>query len=116
MLLSELQDITNDKDIIEIVNEQEFERFSRTTSKIDVPCCVYAVSERYMNTIPECASMIITSKEIANSIADNNRGICISDNPKATYFKFFIAASEMMKQTMGDTEIGQNCVDRKSVG
>lgn len=110
MLLSELQNITNDKDIIEIVNEQEFERFSRTTSEIDVPCCVYIVSERYMNTIPECASMIITSKEIANGIKDNNRGICISNNPKATYFKFFVSASEMMKQTMDDTEIGQNCV------
>lgn len=110
MLLSDLQNITKDKDVVEIVNEHEFERFSRTTSKIDVPCCIYAVSERYVNTIPECATMIITTKEIANSISDDRRGVCISNNPKATYFRFFVSASERMKQIMGDTEIGQNCV------
>lgn len=109
MLLSELQSITKDKEVVEIVNEHAFERFSRTTSKIDVPCCVYIASEKYRNTIPDCASMIITSNEIANNLVNDNRGICISNNPKATYFRYFISASEMIKKIAGTTKIGQNC-------
>lgn len=110
MLLSDILKLKSDCDVISIRNEKEFERFSRTTSVVNVSCCVYIASERYIYTIPECARMVITTEEIANKIENEKYGLCISKNPKATYFRLFVSASEIIKSKYIETTIGKNCV------
>lgn len=114
MLISDLIKKTNNSGVVEIIREQEFERFSRTTSAIDITCCVYIASEKYIPTIPECATMVITNATIAEMISDQKYGVCISADPKATYFRLFISASESIKASMPDTKIGENCIIGKN--
>lgn len=109
MLLSDIQKIANDKDIVEIQDEKEFQRFSRTTSSSDVPVCVFVGAERYIKTIPSNAMMVITNNEIAEIIKSNSYGICVSNNPKSTYFRLFIASAEISEPEKSKTVVGENC-------
>lgn len=107
MLLSEILKSYPDSDVISISNEKEFERFSRTTSVTDVPVCVFVGSEHYVSTIPENATMVITTEELAGKI-DNKFGVCISKNPKSTYFRFFSNAYNCTSQKQMETIIDEN--------
>ena len=114
MLISDLVKNTSNSGVVEIICEQEFERFSRTTSANNKPCCVYIASEKYIPTIPECAKMVITTGSIAEKLSHNHFGICISSDPKATYFRLFVASSESIKASMPETVIGDNCIIGKN--
>lgn len=107
MLLSEILKSYPDNDVISIINEKEFERFSRTTSVTDVPVCVFVGSEHYISTIPDNATMVITTQELSVKL-DNKFGVCISKNPKSTYFRFFSNAYNRIPQPQTKTIIGEN--------
>lgn len=108
MLLSELLNIKPDEDVVEIKNEQPFDRFARTTSVTKGPICVYVASRNFLSTIPDNAAMVITNQEIAESIANDNFGICVSKDPKATYFRLFNVSAELMKKEERPSTIGEN--------
>lgn len=107
MLLSEILKSYPDNDVISIINEKEFKRFSRTTSVTDVPVCVFVGSEHYISTIPDNATMVITTQELSVKL-DNKFGVCISKNPKSTYFRFFSNAYNRIPQPQTKTIIGEN--------
>ena len=107
MLLSEILKSYPDSDVISIMNEKEFERFSRTTSITEVPVCVFVGSEHYISTIPENATMVITTEDLSLKL-DNKFGVCISKSPKSTYFRFFSNAYNCMPQTQMKTIIDEN--------
>lgn len=109
MLISEIQKIAKDCDIVDIINEKSFQRFSRTTSVSDLPVCVFVGSESYIKTIPNNSTMVITNAKIAKVLELSQYGLCISNNPKATFFRLFTAASETGKKENKDTTIGKNC-------
>lgn len=109
MLISIMQQIAQDKDIITIRNEKSFDRFSRTTSISDVPVCVFVGSEKYIKTIPDNATMVITTASIADMIENDSFGVCVSNDPKATYFRLFQIAAEMNTDIKEKTVIGSNC-------
>jgi UDP-3-O-[3-hydroxymyristoyl] glucosamine N-acyltransferase LpxD len=115
MLISDIQKVACDEDIFEIRDEKEFDRFSRTTSFSNVPVCVYIGSERYIRTIPDNATMVITSKEIAEKIENDSYGLCISNDPKASYFRLFKAAAQVDTLEKNSTVIGDNCQIGKNV-
>lgn len=107
MLLSQILKDYPDSNVISITNEKEFERFSRTTSVTHVPVCVFVGSEHFISTIPENTTMVITTEELSMKL-DNRFGICISKNPKETYFRFFSNAYNCTPKTQNKTVIGEN--------
>ena len=108
MLLSKIFENQADTGVIKIVNEQEFDRFARTTSVSSGKVCVFLAKEFYIRTIPTNASMIITTEEIAEQLDGDVYGICISTDPKATFFKAFIRSNSPSRQDSFLTEIGEN--------
>ena len=68
MYLSELLKYSPDKDVSAVLNEKEFDRFSRTTSESEGRLCIYVASLQYIKTIPDHTTMIITTEEIAKKI------------------------------------------------
>lgn len=108
MRISELLKTSPDSDVLRIVGEREFDRFARTTSISEGNVCVFVASEQYIKTIPSNASMIITTESIADRISDENYGICISNNPKATYFRAFVSAISDNKKNQFPTIFGKN--------
>ena len=110
MLLSELLNLRPDEDVVKIVNEHAFDRFARTTSTTQGPICVYVASKSYLSTVPDNAVMVITSPEINANIEDADFGICISKDPKATYFRLFNISAELEKKEERPSTIGENTV------
>lgn len=109
MYLSALLEKTQDSNVIEIINEQAFDRFSRTTSVNEGKLCVFIASEKYLNTIPSNATMIITKPEIREKIEKVDVGICVSRNPKVTFFRLFSVAAKLNGINEHATIIGENC-------
>lgn len=107
MLLSEILKKYPDSDVTSITNEKEFERFARTTSVTKEPVCVFVGSERFISTIPDNATMVITTEELSEKI-DSKFGVCVSKNPKATYFRFFSNAYNCTSQAQNQTIIGKD--------
>lgn len=107
MLLSEIQAEIQDSNVVEIRNEKPFTRFSRTTSKHDETVCVWVGAKQFIPTIPKNATMVITTSEIADEIENPGFGICVSQSPKTSYFRFFSASCKSDEKKK--TEIGDNC-------
>ena len=109
MYLSELLKYSPDKDVSDILNEKEFDRFSRTTSDSEGRLCIYVASLQYIKTIPDNTTMIITTEEIAKKTNLDHAGLCISASPKATFFRAFVSAAERSQSEKNPTVIGENC-------
>lgn len=107
MLLSEILKKYPDSDVVSITNEKEFDGFARTTSVTEISVCVFVVNEHYISTIPNNATMVITTEELSVKL-DNKFGVCISKNPKSTYFRFFSNAYNRIPQPQTKTIIGEN--------
>lgn len=107
MLLSEILKKYPDSDVVSITNEKEFDGFARTTSVTEISVCVFVVNEHYISTIPNNATMVITTEELSVKL-DNKFGVCISKNPKSTYFRFFSNAYNRIPQPQMKTIIGEN--------
>ncbi len=109
MLLSEIFKQQPDENIVRIINERSFDRFSRTTSISEGNLCVYVSNEHFLNTVPINATMIITNEELASKIADGNRGICISKSPKVSFFRCLNASITFNNSDLKQTIIGKGC-------
>ena len=109
MLLSEILALNPDENDIKILNEKPFDRFSRTTSQSEGAVCVFVASHQYIKTVPKNAVMIITTEAIAKEINGDNRGLCITRDPKATYFRAFTFAAAKEGNKDKKTVIGENC-------
>lgn len=115
MLLSEMQLMCHDSDVVKIINEKQFDRFSRITSTTNEKACVYIVSEQYIPMIPDNVTMVITTTDIADKLKADCYGICISNNPKATYFRFFSKVTSFLEKKEIFTSIGEGCIISKHV-
>ena len=115
MLLSEIIRQNPDEDVISFLDEKSFDRFSRTTSVTEGNVCVFVGSKQYIKTIPTNTTMVITTEEIAHELASKEYGLCITKNPKATFFRAFIAAASTITEDRIKTTIGINCDIGKTV-
>jgi acetyltransferase-like isoleucine patch superfamily enzyme len=105
--------ITNCNDnfgILDIISENEFRSLGLSNSDLDFNFCTFIDDVKLINNISINASMIITTTEIGKSL--NGLGICISENPRISFFKLhnYLADTKeyMHEETLGK-EIGENC-------
>ena len=107
MLLSEIIEKLNKDFHARLINEKSFDRFARTTSKVEGTCCVFIAQSDFVSTIPSNATMVITTPKIAEELQDYDFGLCISSNPKALFFEAFCDSSLSLKKYDKKTYISE---------
>lgn len=100
----------NDFGISQIVAEKEFNTLALAVADINMEFCTFLEDQKYLDNLSSKATMVITNQETAGFITD--RGICISDNPRISYFSLhnYLTKKEcyLIRPTF-DTIIGDNC-------
>ncbi|MEE0772734.1 MAG: DapH/DapD/GlmU-related protein [Anaerovoracaceae bacterium] len=111
MRISELMEKYKIVDSYKIDNEKNFDTLGLTESIIDVPYCTFIDDEKYSDNLSEYITMVLTTEELAEKVLGINRGVCIVDNPRNTFFKLHNAlgkSNDYMRESF-DTVIGRNC-------
>ncbi len=111
MKISEIVSSNNtDLGIYDVVNDVEFNWLALANADIDVSFCTFIDNAKFVNNISKFAEMIITTPEIAKLLS--NKGICISDNPRISFFKLHNYLAENNGYNVEKdfkTQIGNNC-------
>lgn len=111
MRISEIISNANDNfGILDILEEKEFDSLGLAISNLDFPFCTFIDNEKYLSNISLNAKMIITTSEISKLV--NNMGVCISENPKISFFKlhnFLSTTNDYIIEKDFNTQIGNNC-------
>lgn len=105
-----LLNYNNDFGICNIIEDVEFEWLALASADLELSFCTFIDNAKYLNNIDKNAKMIITTADIAKSISD--RGVCISDNPRISFFKLHNYLAETKGYNIEkdfETQIGSNC-------
>ncbi len=112
MKISEILKDTNDNlGIFQIIEDREFKTLGLAGAEIDLKFCTFIENEKYIDSISQNATMVITKSEIAAKIKD--KGICISENPRISFFKLHNYLSKEKDYIMFKeykTHLGNDCV------
>lgn len=109
-----ISEILNEKEnnfgITEIINDIEFQTLGLAIADTSLNFCTFLDNAGYVEQLGDNAVMVITNPEISRLIA--NRGVCISSNPKISFFELHnyltgFSAYKLCKDF--DTIIGENC-------
>lgn len=111
MILSKILEEMSYPKVYRIVNEQPFEYLSLTVSELEKSCCVFLDSMKYINTIGNFVSMIITKDELVPELIDRPFGLCIVENPRELFFEIhnFLSDKDGYARETFETTIGVNC-------
>lgn len=97
--------------IYEILEDEEFDSIGLVASQVDLKLCTFIENENYISDIGTNITMIITKPNIAKKI--KNKGICISNEPRVSYFKLhnYLTGVETYTGTEKfETQIGENSI------
>lgn len=105
-----------------IHNEKEFDVFSRVTSLLSCPSCVFIGEKKYIKKAlqQKSVSMIITNRECVDALyledftsmneSNGGKGFCVTDNPKELYFKILDYVNRKHDEdNQQQTVIGKGC-------
>lgn len=111
MRISEILKNTNDNfGIYKTIRDEEFESLGLVGSNVNLKLCTFIEDEKYIDEISSNVSMIITNDNIAKKI--KNKGVCISDNPRISYFTLhnYLSTKDDYKINANfKTQIGKDC-------
>lgn len=96
--------------ITEILSDVEFETLALAIADVDLDFCTFLDDVKYIESLREKGTMIITTHEIAKEISD--RGLCISDNPRISFFKlhnYLVKRDDYRLYDEFETTIGEKC-------
>jgi len=96
---------------LRIVREKEFEYLALVDSRLDVSHCIFADSTNCISNIAPTVSMILTNKEIANKLTNEQYGLCITDQPRLLFFEIhnFLSTLTGYKRKEIPTSMGRVC-------
>lgn len=105
-----LKDIESLIDEIEVVNDGDFTSLGLAVSKCDEKLLSFIESDKYIDSLSENITCLITTAELANKLKDKY-GIIISKKPRIDYFKIHNMLSKDNKYSREkyDTVIGHDC-------
>lgn len=96
-----------------IINEKEFYYLGILDSKLKDPTLSYIEDAKYISSIKENVTMLLTTKDVYNLLKnmDLNCGFCICDEPRITFFRLHnkLVSIDEYKRECFDTKIGENC-------
>lgn len=96
--------------IEEVLRERSFDTLALAGADPDMDFCTYIDDVKYIDEIGARASMVITTPELSTLIL--NKGICISQNPRITFFQlhnYLVGSLEYELSSDFNTEIGFGC-------
>lgn len=96
--------------INQILKDSEFETLGLVGSKLDLKYCTFIDDEKYIDSLSDNVTMVITKEEISDKIKD--KGICISENPRISYFLLHNYLCDYNSYKIGNkfkTKVGENC-------
>lgn len=96
--------------ISKITEDREFDTLGLAGANVNLNFCTFIEDEKYIDSISKNATMVITKADIAEKI--ENKGICISKNPRISYFTLhnYLAINDKYKLSNEfKTRIGENC-------
>lgn len=96
-----------------ILNEKEFDKLGILDSKLDGTMLSFIDNEKYINSIKENVTMLLTTIDIYDQIKQLNLncGFCICENPRVDFFKLHNQLSKDLNYRRGffETKIGDDC-------
>lgn len=96
--------------ITDILLDVEFQTLGLAIADIDLEFCTFLDDIKYVESLKDKASMLITTPEISKEI--HGRGVCISDNPRITFFRihnYLVNDKEYRLSKEFKTIIGEGC-------
>lgn len=96
--------------IYKIIEDVEFDWLALSDADLDFSFCTFIDNIKYLKNISNNAKMIITTPEISKLLS--NRGICISENPRISFFKLHNYLAETKEYNIEKefkTQIGTDC-------
>ena len=111
MLLSEVLKEQGESFKYEITNEKTFDTLALAGGAPGTSFCTFLESEKYFPSLSPLATMVFTTKELANAIVNTGRGVCIVDSPRIAFFSLHNSLSDnkMYIRENQLTHIGINC-------
>lgn len=114
MVLSAILSKLLDSSEYDIYNEKEFDTLGLTASKLEGKCCTFLDNIKYLEDIKENVVMILVTREVYEPILTrfgNEKGICITENPRETFFKLhnLLADTAEYTRVVFPTQIGTGC-------
>lgn len=105
-----IEEAGEDFEISEVTLDADFKTLGLVVSNLDLPFCTFLDNIKYLNCLEDNVKMVITTPEISKAIS--NRGVCISNKPRISFFKmhnYLSQTSYYRMQEEFDTQIGTNC-------
>ncbi len=106
MVISEI--INTNSESITLINEKDFEEFSRTKQLIGKRKCIFVKNKRFISQIDKETAMVITDNETASCLTDKEFGLCVVDSPRDFFFEL-LSTYEKQNQPYIPTVIGKDC-------
>lgn len=86
MILSKyLPSIADEKSWV-VENEQEVDVLMLSASKCNKPSCIFIDNKKFIETIPDTVSMVMTTPELKEEIVTATRGVIVSSKPRILFF------------------------------
>lgn len=113
MLLSQILEKENfivDEQYI-IKNEKEFDSLGLLVSDIDLKLCAFLDDERFLDSITDRITMLITTPELEKKVSKKDVGICVVTSPRFLFFKIhnYLSGNKEYIRKRFETKIGDNC-------
>lgn len=110
-ILSEILQQMNYGGKYEIINEKSFKYLALTASDLHDLNCVFLDNKKFISTLSNYVSMILTTDDVASSIDDTLYGVCIVEKPRELFFRIhnFLCDNSDYSHPKSKTTIGENC-------
>jgi len=96
--------------ITKIITDIEFETLALAIADVDLDFCTFLDDKKYIESLKDKGTMVITTTEIFKYI--NDRGVCISEYPRISFFKLhnYLAKNKNYRISKEfKTIIGEEC-------
>lgn len=111
MLLSKILNEMGYSGEYRTINEKAFKHLALTESNIDEENCVFIDSDKYVDSINETVTMVLTTEEFLPFLIDKKSGLCIVKKPREIFFEIhnFLSEKSGYLRESFETKIGDNC-------
>lgn len=94
----------------EIINEQDFSVLMLSESKCTESACIFIDNEKFADNIPFNVTMVITKLGLEDKFIQDGRGVCITENPRLTFFMMHnaLSATKEYQRKRFETEIDKS--------
>ena len=93
-----------------ITNEKQFYYLALAETNLEKENCVFLDSDKYIDSIKESVSMVITTEKFVSSLSNKQVGLCIVENPRELFFEIhnYLSDKDGYARKSFETSIGED--------